>query len=120
MKSFAGANVECMSHYIKPATDEKPEQVILHCGTNNLAKYKTEKIVSDIKSSVNNVHENILSVTISAIVPRRGSLKKAYEVNEKLNELCSENNFCFVLYNNINPNIHKNRGGLHLNKTGLG
>ena len=68
MNFFPSANFKCISHCIKPTTDKKPEQVILHCGTNNLVKDTTEKIVSDY------VHENIPFVTVSAIVPRRGGL----------------------------------------------
>ena len=30
VKSFAGAKVECMSHYVKPTIDKKFELVILH------------------------------------------------------------------------------------------
>ena len=36
----------------------KPEQIILHCGTNNLANVALDKIVSDIISLANNVHDN--------------------------------------------------------------
>ena len=110
-----------MSHYVQPAIRRKPEQVInSSCGTNNLANNALERIVADIKSLANNGHENIYLVAKYTILPRKGPLKKVYQVNEKLKEFCSEKNFYFNPQKNINPTIHTNRTGLHLNSTGLG
>ena len=38
VKSFAGATTSDMSHYVKPTLDKKPNQIILHAGTNDIGK----------------------------------------------------------------------------------
>ncbi len=36
MKSFSGSKIEDMKDYLKPLIRRKPDEIILHIGTNNL------------------------------------------------------------------------------------
>ena len=43
VKSFAGATTSDMSHYVKPTLNKKPDQIILHAGTNDIGNYPLAK-----------------------------------------------------------------------------
>ena len=47
IKSFPGANIECMENYVKPSIKYNPDVFLLHCGTNDL---RSEKNVTEIAS----------------------------------------------------------------------
>ena len=49
VKPFKAAKVKCMKDYIKSLLNEKPNHVIIHIGTNNIAS-KTESY--DIAKSI--------------------------------------------------------------------
>ena len=36
VKHFSGAKIEDMKHYVKPAQEKQPAQIIIHVGTNDL------------------------------------------------------------------------------------
>ena len=47
--SFSGTDTEDMSDFIKPLISRKPNEIIIHCGTNDLCSIKTnEEIVDNI------------------------------------------------------------------------
>ena len=48
VKSFAGATTSDMSHYVKPTLDKKPDQIILHAGTNDIGKLSPSEIANNI------------------------------------------------------------------------
>lgn len=52
VKSFSGAKVEDMSHYVKPTLTHAPDEIIIHVGTNNLKKESPEGSVIRLKSYV--------------------------------------------------------------------
>ena len=43
VKSFSGVSTKCMSHHIKPTLSQKPDQVIIHIGTNDLPSNRSEQ-----------------------------------------------------------------------------
>ena len=45
--SFGGAKTQCMEDYIKPTIKLSPNQIIIHCGTNNLASNEEPKTIAD-------------------------------------------------------------------------
>ena len=45
-ETYRGANVDAMKHHIKPCLTNKPDQVILHVGTNDLSS-KNSKGTAD-------------------------------------------------------------------------
>ena len=36
VKAFPGAKVADMQHYVKPTLEQAPEEIVIHCGTNDL------------------------------------------------------------------------------------
>ena len=120
VKSFSGAKIQCMRQYIKPSLSQKPDHVIIHIGTNDLASNMSadniSKSIIDLATSSANDH---LNITVSGIVPRSDDLAiKAKEVNGLLQRSCNERNIPFIDHGNIDPSHHLNRSKLHLNKKG--
>lgn len=46
VKSFSGATTACMEQYIKPSLRQKPNELIIHTGTNDLSSNKTPSQIS--------------------------------------------------------------------------
>lgn len=121
VKSFSGAKIECMNHYIVPTLKLKPDVVVLHCGTNDLKSKQPEEIsenIIDLAKSVSQISEST-GVIISGIVPRGDDLNQnAEKVNEMLEKLCNDLNVGFVDNSRIDPRKHLNNSRLHLNRSG--
>ena len=85
--------MSCIVDHVKPTMcDDKPDNVILHSGTDDL---RSEKTASQIARSTNelamSLKDNDNSVMVSGIVPRHGNLSsKAKEVNNHLVLICKE------------------------------
>ena len=47
VRSFSGAKVKQMKHYVKPAVEENPNLYILHVGTNDLRESKSAAKIAD-------------------------------------------------------------------------
>ena len=119
-KHFSGANTTDMKSYLLPTKSRNPENIVLHCGTNNLKKENSANEFSNdiievalLRKSDNN------NVLVSGIIPRSDKLNaKATEVNRHLKNECHKRNICFISNSNINPKYDCNKSGLHLNWKG--
>ena len=93
--SFAGAKTQCIEDYIKPTIKLSPNQIIIHCGTNDLRSNEEPKTIADniinlAKKAKSDVHE----VAISGIIPRRDQHnQKAKQVNDILKQSSVEGRF---------------------------
>ena len=58
VKSFAGATTSDMSHYLKPTVGKKPDQIVLHFGTNDTEKLAPHQIVDSIVNLAKEVENN--------------------------------------------------------------
>ena len=98
VQSFSGAKISCMVDHAKPTLrDDKPDNMILHAGTNDI---RTEKTASQTAKSImdltTSLKKNGDSVVVSGIVPRFDNLNnKATEVNNPLVLMCAEENIPF-------------------------
>lgn len=120
VKCFPGANLQDMKHYSIPALSAKPKHIILHCGTNDLHSKKPEEIINETGELCNYLQKKNpdADITISSIITRKGSQEnKVAEVNDLLKLLCIENDFRFLVHQNIDFSC-LNSSGLHLNKVG--
>ena len=45
--SFSGADTEDMSDFIKPLINKKADEIMIHCGTNDLCSIKTPDEILD-------------------------------------------------------------------------
>ena len=91
-----------MSHmhwYPKPTIEKNPENIIIHCRTNDISKdTDPEKITTDVinlwKSGREESGNNEI---ISDIVPRKGYLNaKARNVNNRLRDYCGNRMLTFL------------------------
>ena len=118
VKTFPGAKTECMKSYVLPTIKQKPDLIILHCGTNDLKNKEPEEISKSIVSlakSLSEASENT-GVIVSGIVQRGDDLnRKVAKVNEVLQHQCNECNIAFIDNSGIDPSKHLNGSKLHLN-----
>ena len=108
-----------MKEYVKPLLKRKPDEIILHVGTNSLRDLEVNLCADEIIELARSVGPSI-KVSISSIIQRSDNQqlnRKARQVNTALKSQCSDNGFTFIDHSNINAD-HLNRSGLHLNKEG--
>lgn len=120
VKTFPGATVVDMNHYLKPTLEKNPELIVLHVGTNDIPKKNPSDIVKEIKSLGQGIVENGLTkIAISEIIQREDKALniKVKETNVLLNKLCSKYKWPIIHHTNINTS-NLNQSGLHLNLTG--
>ena len=101
VKAFPGAKIQCMNHHVMPTLERRPDQIILHCGTNNLPTDETPvQIAKNIIDLAINARQNIKEVAISAITTRFDKCSgKANKVNLLLEKLCSKHNLDYIPHN---------------------
>ena len=120
VKTFPGATVEDMQSYIKPTVNTKPDEVIVHCGTNDLRNEEAEQIARKIIRIAKDVQLNGIKATVSALITRADSPDledKRMAVNRVLREMLRETGIGLINHDNIIER-HLNRWGLHLNPYG--
>ncbi len=120
VKSFPGATIQQMHHYMIPSLDFKPELVILHCGTNDLRSEKSaETIAKDVIELAKAARCEDNEILISNIITRGDKYKnKAMAVNKSLKTLCQQNSFEYINNANLNEKHHLSTDGIHLNFKG--
>lgn len=122
VKTFPGAGVEDMNHYIKPTLLTQPSKLIIHVGTNDLQRNTPNEILTHVRTLGEGVMQDNkdIELVLSEIIMRSDKETLANKVNEYnrgLDQLCSEHNWGLIKHNNITTN-HLNDYGLHLNKQG--
>ena len=120
MKHFSGAKTKDMKSYVIPTVEQKPDNIILHAGTNDLKTIDTpEEKTMGILNLAMTCKMDTISVFISGIVLRSDKLnEKASKVNSILRHECNVRNISFIDNEYISPRFHCNRSGLHLNYYG--
>ena len=121
-RSFSGAKCKDMKHYIMPTLEKKPDEIILHVGTNDLKTSSAKTIVKDIVALKDFVVKASPStkVTISELIMRTDDdalNNKIQHVNTLLRQSCAAANIPLIEHSDIN-NDCLNQSGVHLNKKG--
>ena len=85
-KHFSGANTTDMKSYLLPTKSRNPENIVLHCGTNDLKKENSaNEISNDIIEVALLCKSDNNNVLVSGIIPRSDKRNaKAIEVNRHL------------------------------------
>ena len=121
IRSHHGATTIDICNYIKPELRQKPDVVIVHCGTNDIPNNinTVEKIRKLIKEIDENKHENITQVVISSIIKQydQDYNEKIQSINDKLQRFCASKGLSFIDNNNIDKSC-LDKGKLHLNRRG--
>ncbi|XP_028415956.1 uncharacterized protein LOC114539518 [Dendronephthya gigantea] len=121
VKTFPGAKIADMEHYVQPTLRTKPNTIILHVGTNDIQNKKPEELAAEAKALCQGIVKRnpTCEIAISEIVKRQDPMlnTKIHETNKLLSNLCEESNWYFIDHSNINTR-HLNGSGLHLNRQG--
>ena len=122
VKTFPGAKVSDMKHYVKPTTDKIPEHLILHVGTNDLKQSTSKQISGNISTLGQEIEKSSphTKVVISEVITRTDdpSLNaKVEDLNTRLKQVCANNKWGIITHRSITANC-LNPYGLHLNKQG--
>ena len=98
LKSFPGANTEDMWEYIKPTIKRKPDNVILHVGTNDLKKDVTvEEVAENLIKLATSSFLSGTKIAISGLVPRNDNFSERCDyLNHYLHKACADRNITFI------------------------
>lgn len=120
IKTFPGATINDMNHYVQPTMKKQPKLVILHVGTNDVQRKEPEEITDEMKSLCQGIVSQSLSkIAISEIIKRQDPIIniKIDKTNTLLAKLCSKFKWQFIRHANIDV-TKLNASGLHLNSQG--
>ena len=123
VRSFPGATVGDMKHYLQPSLQLKPSEIVLHVGTNDLRDRSSRDVaeqIVDLGSLVSSSSPDT-KVTISALTQRYDEEclgKKVTDCNKVIKSFCNQNGWGFVKHPNIDESCVNNQK-LHLNKKGI-
>ena len=123
VKNFNGADIQDMNDFAKPIIRKTPDKVILHIGTNEIAKKnkEAEQIAREIYDLAQDIEARNITVAISELTPRADSEQnqvKNAAVNVELGRLCTSGRISLIKHNNIDATKHLNGSRLHLNNHG--
>ena len=123
VKNFNGADIQDMNDFAKPIIRKTPDKVILHIGTNEIAKKnkEAEQIAREIYDLAQDIEARNITVAISELTPRADSEQnqvKNAAVNVELGRLCTSGRIPLIKHNNIDATKHLNGSRLHLNNHG--
>ena len=121
--TFSGCSTRDMFDYIKPTINRKPDQLIVHVGTNSLRDSPNPTTcageIIDLADSIKNALPTT-GLVLSTLITRSDDVKLARqmgEVNKILSQHCDKKHWTVLEHSNITER-HLNRSGLHLNKVG--
>ena len=121
VKSFPGATTNDMKQYLMPTVDKKPQQIILHVGTNDLRDHSPTVVAENIMDlAAKKIEmESNAEVILSELVSRSDNVSNdaVKAVNKRLIKYCNQNDWRMIKHQNIDENC-LNKSGLHLNEKG--
>ena len=121
-QTYRGATIKDMKDHVKPCLTRKPDEVILHVGTNDLPKKSAQEIANGIIDIVNTIHSEcpMSKIVVSDVILRtdNSSYKaKIGETNNLLQIYFDEHNIELMKHGNLQIK-HLNSYGIHLNRVG--
>ena len=99
MKTFPGATVDDMESYIIPTLNRKPDVLVIHCGTNDLAKEDPMKIATSLTKLAIHAKKTVRNVAVSSILARGDSdllEEKRVKVNTMLKRSLEDKEIIFI------------------------
>ena len=119
MYSFSRADAEDMEHFLHPLINKKPDQIILHIGTNDVSNGVTVKQATDqIMALCEKIKAHGIKCAFPSIILRGDELwEVARAVNNSICNKTDGSDIDCIDNNNIEAR-HLNRSNLHLNQYG--
>ena len=122
IKTFPGAGIDDMVYYARPTVSTRPDEIILHIGTNDPKNKSPETFAKSVVNLGNSIkrENNEIKLAFSSIIIRSDDAfleEKVKQYNELLVDLCTTKKWDLIDNNNINHS-HLNNYGLHLNRKG--
>jgi len=120
VRKYPGASSEDMLDHMNPTLRKKPDEIVIHAGTNDITK--NINYIHNVKAMVKKIQECSpeIKITFSSIIKRididKGS-EIVSEINERLKNFCKQQNINFLNNDNIDERLLGMKG-LHLNKKG--
>ena len=116
VKSFSGASVEDMTDFIKPILRKKPENIVLHIGTNNLRNDDAKSVADGITNLAHSIQQQCpdIEIIVSGVITRSDDMSassRVRETNKLVKSMCDQNDWNFIPNSNI-KNTHLNVRGL--------
>ena len=107
IKIFPGAGIDDMVHYVRPTVSTRPDEIILHIGTNDLKNKSPETFVESVVNLGNSIkrENNEIKLILSSTINRSDDAfleQKVKQYNELLVDLCTTNKWDLIDNNNIN------------------
>ena len=106
---------------MKSTLGKKPDQIILHAGTNDIGKLSPSEIADNIVNLAREIESSTdAQVIISELVTRLdlSASGDVDAVNKRFRKFCNQPQLHFIRHDGIHS-TYLNRGGLHLGETGI-
>ena len=106
VKSFSGARIADMDDYLRPLLRKKPDEIILHVGTNNIRDESLRSVAEGIVNLVTQIQHDspTTHLAIPPLLPRSDNLvlkDKIKAANKILKSFCSSRGLTLLCINNI-------------------
>ena len=120
--SYSGATVKQIEEKIDQYWNENQqyEKVILHVGTNDLARQEPNEVAENMEALVSKMKTHAKEIAVSSVVKRYDNKVKPSSImqyNNLSHELCIKHKIAYIDNNCIDKPL-LNRSNLHLNRNG--
>lgn len=122
VRSIAGSKLEGMTHYIIPTLEQKPDNIVVHIGTNNLYHNSPQEISEKMIKLCETIKKDCpqANIGLSELTPRRDSKElegKRKQVNEAVRLLSQSKPWTVISHPTLDEHSFNTRG-VHLNGKG--
>ena len=118
VRTFPGATIQVMKFFVVPHLKKKPDNIIIHVGTNNAPHSSPYEMFQEMQSLRNFILKYLPSARITISTPvLRIDKANANDINKTFTELVKESNLDYISHENINES-HINEYSLNINRTG--
>ena len=112
VRTVPGATIQDMKFFVVPHLKKKPDNIIIHVGTNNAPHSSSYEIFHEIQRL-----KYLPSARITISTPAlRVDKTNANDINKAFTELVKESNLDYIFHENIKES-HIDEYGLHINRT---
>ncbi|CAB3991187.1 Hypothetical predicted protein, partial [Paramuricea clavata] len=103
VKSFSGAKVDDMYHYVKSTMQNAPAEIAIHCGTNYLRFKEPKAIAESLINLAKVVQTESTKASISELITRADAdlNAKAKATNKAFMKLCHQHGYGYIAHSKV-------------------